>query len=94
VPSFVLAFIVGEGLISALGYPSGGDAQAPWWAAVIAVIPALLVFVVPAGLSLYFGRRALRLGDDRARAPMIVAVAIAGGFVVLNGISGLAILLL
>lgn len=90
-PSFVLAFVIGEGLISALGYPSGGETQAPWWAAVVAVIPALVVFVLPTGFSVYFGRRALRLGDKGARAPMIVATVIAAGFIVLNGVSALAI---
>ena len=55
VPSFVLAFVVGEGLISALGYPSGGD--------------------------------------PRARVPMTLALVVAAGFVLLNGLSALAILL-
>lgn len=91
VPSFVLAFVVGEGLISALGYSTGGDTQAPWWAALTAAIPALVVFALPAALGVYFSRRALQLADDRARLPMIVAVVLPVGFVLLNGVSALAI---
>lgn len=93
VPSFVLAFVVGEGLVAALGYPSGGDTTPPWWAMLIAVTPALLVFVLPAVLCLHFGRRALRQGDDSAKAPMILALVFAGGFLALNGLSGLLVLL-
>ena len=89
VPSFALAFGVGEGLISALGYPSGGQDQAPWWAALVAVVPALVVFALPAVFAVHFGRRAVDLGDPRGRFPMIVAVVVAVGFALLNGLSGL-----
>jgi len=90
VPSFALAFLVGEGLISALGYPAGGEDQAPWSAALIAVTPALLVFVLPAVAATHFGRRAMHLGDVRGRLPMTVALVVAAGFLLLNGISALA----
>jgi hypothetical protein len=93
VPSFGLSFLVGEGLVSALGYPVGGAEQAPWWVALVATVPALVVFVVPAALAVWFGRRAVRLGDLRARVPMGVGVAVAGAFVLLNALSALAILL-
>jgi hypothetical protein len=86
-----LAFIIGEGLISALGYPSGTEEQAPWWAALIAVTPALITFVLPAVAAVYFGRRAIRLGDVRGRFPMIMALVVAAGFVLLNGTSALII---
>ncbi len=91
VQSLGLAFLIGEGLISALGYPAGGAEQAPWWAALIATTPALIVFVLPAVSAVYFGRRAMRHGDDRARIPMALAVILAAGFILLNGISALAI---
>ncbi|MFC7363294.1 hypothetical protein [Nocardioides astragali] len=89
VPSFALAFLVGEGLISALGYPVGGEEQAPWWAALIAATPALLVFVLPAAAATYFGMRAMRLGDGRGRLPTTVALIVAAGFVLINAISAL-----
>lgn len=91
VPSFMLAFLIGEGLISALGYPVGGEETAPWWAILIATTPALVAFVLPAVAAVYFGRRAMRLGDDRGRLPMVVAVVVAAGFVFLNGLSALTI---
>lgn len=90
-PSFALAFLIGEGLISALGYPTGGAEQAPWWAALIATTPALGVFVLPAVSASYFGRRAMRYGDNRARIPIALALIVAAGFVLLNGMSALAI---
>ena len=91
VPSFGLAFAVGEGIISALGYPSGGSVQAPWWAALTASIPALVVFALPAVFAVHFGRRAMRLGDPRGRVPMVLAVAGASVFVLVNVISALTI---
>lgn len=91
VPSFALAFLIGEGLISALGYPVGGDEQAPWWAALLASAPALIVFVLPAVFAVHFGRRAMKLGDDRGRLPMILAIVVAAAFLLLNGVSALAI---
>lgn len=90
-PSLALAFLIGEGLISALGYPTGGPEQAPWWAALTAATPALVVFVLPAVLAVHFGRRAMRLGDGRGRLPMILAVVVAAGFVLTNALSALAL---
>jgi hypothetical protein len=91
VPSFALAFLVGEGLISALGYPSGGEDPAPWWTVLTAATPAVAVFVLPAVATVWLGRGAMRLGDDRGRLPIIVAIVVATGFVLLNGISALII---
>lgn len=91
VPSFVLAFVIGEGLISALGYPSGGEDLPPWWAMLVAVVPALVVFALPAVLAVHFGRRAVDLGDPQGKVPMMLAVAGAAGFALLNGASGLLI---
>lgn len=87
VPSFGLAFAVGEGLISALGYPTGGSAEAPWWAALTASIPALVVFVLPAVAAVHFGRRAMSLGDARGRLPTILGIVVASLFVLTNGLS-------
>ena len=90
-PSFVLAFLIGEGIASALGYPVGSESQAPWWAVLTASIPALVVFALPAALAVHFGRRAVRLGDPGGRAPMVAAVAVAAGFILLNGASAVVI---
>lgn len=88
VPSFGLAFLVGEGLVSAMGYEVGVD-QPPWPVAIAATVPALLVFVLPAIAAVHFGRQALRLGDRRARVPMTIAVVLATAFVLLNALAPL-----
>ena len=88
VPSFGLAFLVGEGLVSAMGYEVGGD-QPPWPVVIAAALPALLVFVLPAVAAVHFGRQALRLGDRRARVPMTIAVVVATAFVLLNVLAAL-----
>lgn len=88
VPSFLLAFLVGEGLASAMGY-SVGDPQPSWPVIIAAVVPALLVFVLPAVAAVHFGRQALRLGDRRARVPMTIAVVVAVSFVLLNSLAPL-----
>lgn len=91
VPSSGLAFAVGEGLISLLGYPTGGNRMVTWWAALAAAVPALVVFALPALAATHFGRRAVRLGDPRGRRPMLIGVVVVATFVILNGLSGLAI---
>jgi hypothetical protein len=86
--TFPLAFLVGEGLASAMGYEVG-DAQPPWAVAIAATIPALVVFVLPAVLAVHFGRQAVRLGDRRARVPMAIGVVVAVGFVLTNALAPL-----
>ena len=81
---FVAAFLVGEGLASALGYPSGAEETPPFWVILLAGVPALLVFVLPALLTIRLGRRAVRAGDPGGLAPAVVAATLAAGFVVLN----------
>ncbi len=93
VVTFFLAFGVGEGLASLLGHPSGGDQPAELWVMVAAGLPALLVFALPAVPAVLYGRRAMRLGDPRGRYPAVLAVVVAGGFVLLNLVSGVAVLL-
>ena len=82
--SFVGAFVVGEGLVGLFGFPSGGDETPPLWVVLAASGPALLVFVVPGLLAVYFGRRAMSLGRQAALAPAVVGATIAVGFVGLN----------
>lgn len=94
VATFPLAFGIGEGIASALGHPSGGSEAAEWWVMVLAAVPALVVFVLPAVLAVHYGRRAMRLGEPRGRYPMVVAVVVAGGFVLLNLVSAIGVLLL
>ena len=94
VVTFVLAIVVGEGLASALGQPSGGSEPAEWWVMVLAGLPALAVFALPVVPAVLYGRRAVRLGDPRGRIPAVVAVVAAGGFVLLNLVSAVGMLVL
>ncbi|WP_156875873.1 hypothetical protein [Ornithinimicrobium pekingense] len=81
---FFGAFLVGEGLIGLLGYPVG-DARPPLWAGVLATVPALAVFALPAVLSSWFAARASRRRRDRRGwVPAGILVALAVGFTVLN----------
>jgi hypothetical protein len=94
VATFFLAFGIGEGIASALGHPSGGSETAEWWVMVLAAGPALVVFVLPAVAAVHYGRRAMELGDSRGRYPVVIAVIVAGGFVLLNLVSAIGVLLL
>ncbi|WP_134773059.1 hypothetical protein [Ornithinimicrobium flavum] len=89
--AFVLAFLIGEGLIGVLGYPVGDTAGTPpLWAILVATIPALLVFCVPAFVSTWFARRAASHGDRRGWVPAILLAVVALGFIATNLLAGLA----
>lgn len=90
--AFGLAFLVGEGLIGLLGYPVGGaDIDAPLWAILVATIPALLVFCVPAVVSAWFARRAASRGDRRGWVPAVLLGIIALAFIAMNVLAGLGL---
>lgn len=82
VPSLVAAFITGEGLLAAMGH--SGDQSPPAGTALMAGLPAILVFALPTLLVWHFGRQAVRRGHPEGRTPVIVAVVIAGGFLAMN----------
>lgn len=87
--AFVLAFLIGEGLIGLLGHPVGGEGDTPLWAALAATIPALLVFCVPAMVSAWFARRAAAHGDRRGWVPAVLLGIIALAFIAMNVLAGL-----
>lgn len=90
--AFGLAFLIGEGLISALGYPVGEEGpDAPVWAMLVATVPALLVFCVPAVVSSWFARRAALRGDRRGWVPAGLLIAAAVLFIGLNVAAGLGL---
>lgn len=82
--AFVAAFVIGEGLYTALG---GDDANPPAWAALVAATPAIVVFALPGLAAVLLGRRAMKLGRVEGRTPAIIGAAIAIGFVGLNLLS-------
>ncbi|MGN6577916.1 MAG: hypothetical protein ACTHKG_19760 [Nocardioides sp.] len=83
----LLAFVVGEGLATLLGHDTGSGEIAPLWVVLAAGVPAILVALVPAGFAVGYGLRARRAGDQRGVVPVIVACALAGGFVAVNAVS-------
>ena len=88
--AFGLAFLIGEGLIALLGYPVGGAASdVPLWAKLLAVIPALLVFCLPALVSSWFARRAAAHGDRRGWVPASILAVVALAFITMNLLAGL-----
>lgn len=88
--AFVAAFVVGEGLLSSFGYSSGSEESPPFWAVLAAGGPALVVLAVPGALAVWFGRRAMRLGNRSGFTAAVVGATIAVAFVGLNLLSYLA----
>lgn len=82
--AFIGAFLVGEGLVSLLGYPSAEVTVPPLWAVVLASIPALALFAIPAAVATFFARRAEATGDPRGRVPAWILIAVTVGFAILN----------
>ena len=82
--SFVAAFVIGEGILSAF---TDDPADAAFWQVLLAGTPALLAFVVPGLLAVMQGRKAVRLGRTDGRTPAIVGAVIGIGFVGLNLVS-------
>lgn len=79
--SFVLAFVIGEGLLSLL---ADDVAEPAFWEALLSVTPALLVFMVPGVLAVLQGRRAMKLGRPDGRVPALVGAVVGLGFATLN----------
>jgi hypothetical protein len=67
--ALVLAMVVGEGLISALGYHSGSQEPVPVGPVLLAGVPALLLLVAPGVAAVRYGRRAYRAGRREAAVP-------------------------
>lgn len=86
VPCFLLAFLVGEGLIGLLGYDVGGSAVPPFWAGALATVPALVVFAVPLWPTWHFGRKARGRGARGAMIPFWIAAALVAVFTIQNTI--------
>jgi hypothetical protein len=81
-PSLVAAFVIGEGLLAAMGHID--DPSPPGATALMAGLPATLVFALPTLLVWHLGHRAQGHGHPEGRTPVIVALVIAGGFLALN----------
>ncbi|TQK18783.1 hypothetical protein FBY40_1272 [Microbacterium sp. SLBN-154] len=94
VPSFALAFIVGEGLASVLAGGDASSATPPWWAMAIVLVAAGAVFAAPLGLTAFVAARETRAGIEGAWLPFIIGAAAVGGFLAINIVSGILMLVL
>lgn len=81
-PSLIAAFVTGEGLLAVMGHSD--DQSPPVGTALMAGVPAMLVFAAPTLLVWFFGHRAERHGHREGRTPVVVAVVVAGAFIALN----------
>lgn len=82
-PAFVAAFVLGEGLLALYGYDVDGRTPPPW-AVLGAAGPALVVFCLPAVVTVHLGRRAVAAGDPGGRLPVAIALAVTVLFLALN----------
>jgi hypothetical protein len=84
IPGALLAmFLVGDGLLSFLGYP-GGVLGAPLWAVVVAYVPVLVLVSVPVHVSAFYARRAAERGDVRGWVPTRIMTVLTFGLLVLT----------
>lgn len=79
--SFAAAFLVGEGLFSLLAADPDDPAL---WSVLVAGVPAIAVFAIPAGFAWALGQRARRLGRPDGRTPALVGIVIVAAFVGTN----------
>lgn len=83
---FVLAFVVGEGLYSALGYDAGA-ANEPLWVLLLVALVALPLFLAPCAAAVVYGRRAQRSGDRRGLPPYVIG-GVVGAWLLLTTLAG------
>lgn len=79
---FLLTFVLGYGLATALGVEDGEMAGAGAGILVLLMVAAL--FAVPTLLAWRFANRARARGDDRGRVPALVLTVIAAAVVGVN----------
>lgn len=78
-----LAFVAGEAMAAGLGIAD--SPTSPPLAARFAVLAvAVAVLLPPLAVTVHFSRRAAAAGEHGARAPIVVSVAVVGGFLALN----------
>ena len=83
---FFIGFAVGQGMYALLGYKPE-NADAPVWVDVVALVPVLLVVLIPCTAAVLFGRKANRDGDHRGIYPLVIGVIAGVGLLVLTIVS-------
>lgn len=80
---FLVATLVGEGLLSLLGYDVATD-RVPARIVAVAGLPALALLLAAPAAAVGYGRRALRAGNRAGRTPMVIGAALAVALVAIN----------
>jgi hypothetical protein len=80
---FVVSMVVGEGIISMLGYEPD-DEDPPAGALALAGGAGIAVFLVPCVAAWVLGRRAQASGEPQGNAPALVGAMVGAAFVALN----------
>ena len=87
--AFIVAFAVGEGLYALLGYKPE-DATEPFWVALVAGVPAIVLFLVPCVAAVRYGNRARVEGHRAAVVPLVIGAVLGLWMVVINAVSWFA----
>ena len=85
--AFAVAMVTGEGLISAMGYESGGEPPVPLVPALLAGTTAMLIVLVPSYFAFRAGMKARREGDERGTLPAVAGATIGILFLLTNLLS-------
>lgn len=83
--SFFAAFALAGALYSAVGHDPSAETP-PHWADAVALVPAGLVFVIPAVFAVRYGRRAVRAGRRAGYVPVTLAIVLALAYGVLSAL--------
>lgn len=83
---FFIGFAVGEGMYALMGYEPA-NLNAPVWVNLVALIPVIVVVLIPCVAAVYFGRRTIKGGDRRGMVPLVIGVIAGVGLLVLAIVS-------
>ena len=83
---FFIAFAVGEAMYALLGYKPE-NADSPVWVDVVALVPVVVIVMIPCAAAALFGRHANRSGDRRGVYPLLIGVIAGVGALVLTVVS-------
>ena len=86
---FILAFAVGQGLYTLMGYLPE-NAGIPLWVDLVATIPTVAVFLVPCSAAVLYGRRVNSLGDRRGLVPLCIGALAGLGLLILSVVTIIA----
>jgi hypothetical protein len=84
---YLIAYAVGTGILSVLGYADIGDELPPLHASVLAGVPATVFAAAPGLAALWFGSRAHRLRRPGGLVPGLLGALFAGYMVLVTGVN-------